>query len=202
MSAIAACPSRVGTARDYIWNKIARFDLPALVRMNCHYHPTSSIVGTCPRCKTDYCSACTAGFRLNGFETVCLDCGAALAIKRFRAAMNFALLGLLLFMWTCTASHQPAALVPFMGLVGGYFFWATYWGWHTSSLDWASLAQRWDNLPGRKWLGSVLLLGTRLVVATTIGIFREGIRQPWLGAKTLKRWHARMSATDSFAKNI
>ncbi|RIK73473.1 hypothetical protein DCC62_17275 [candidate division KSB1 bacterium] len=114
-------------------------------------------------------------------------------MKRLRAAMNLALLGLLLFMWICTASHQTAALVPFMGLVGGYFFWATYWGWHTSSFDWASLAQRWDSLPGRKWLCTVLLLGTRLVVAATIGIFREGIRLPWLAAETLRRWKIRMS---------
>lgn len=170
--------------------------------MSCHYHPTSPIIGNCPRCKTDYCSACTARFRLNGFETVCLDCGAALVMKRLRGAMNFALPGLLLFMWIYTASHQPAALVPVMGLVGGYFFWATYWGWHTSSFDWASLAQRWDNLPGRKWLCTVLLLGTRLVVAAAIGIFREGIRQPWLAAKTLKKWRARMSAIENSAKII
>lgn len=194
MSGTAACPSRDGgTARDYIQIGSESFDHPALVQMSCHYHPTSPVVGTCPRCKTDYCScsACTAGFRLNGFETVCLDCGAALAMKRIRGAMNFALLGFLLFMWACTASHQPAALVPFMGLVGGYFFWATYWGWHTSSLDWASLAQRWDNLPGRKWLCTVLLLSTRLVVAAALGIFREGIRQPWLAAGILRRWKTR-----------
>ncbi|MCL4708690.1 hypothetical protein KJ068_26320 [bacterium] len=117
-------------------------------------------------------------------------------MKRLRGAMNFALPGLLLFMWLYTASHQTAALVPFMGLVGGYFFWATYWGWHTSSLDWASLVQRWDNLPGRKWLGTILLLGTRLVVAATIGIFCEGIKQPWLAAGVLRRWKTRMKCSN------
>lgn len=160
--------------------------------MSCHYHPTSPVSGTCPRCKTDYCTACAARFRLNGFETVCLDCGAALAMKQIRVTMNCALLGFLLFMWICTASHQPAALAPVMGLVGGYFFWATYWGWHTSSLNWASLAQRWDDLPGQKWLGTILLLITRLVVAATIGIFREGIKQPWRAAGILRRWKTRM----------
>lgn len=170
--------------------------------MSCHYHPTSPIIGNCPHCKTDYCSVCSARFRLNGYETVCLDCGAALAMKRIRVAMNLALLGFLLFMWTCTASHQPAALVPVMGLVGGYLFWATFWGWHADGPDWASLAQRWDNLLGRKWLGTVLLLVTRLVVAAAIGIFYEGIRQPWLAARTLKKWRVRMSATESFANNI
>lgn len=165
--------------------------------MSCHYHPTSPISGNCPRCKTDYCSACTARCRLNGDETVCLDCGAALAIKRVRTAMNFALLGLLLFMWICTASHQPAALAPVMGLVGGYFFWATYWGWHTSSFDWASLAQRWDNLFGQRWVSTVLLLGTRPVVAAVIGIFSEGIRQPWLATVILRQWKTRARTHNS-----
>ncbi|KAA0224408.1 hypothetical protein EDS67_23460 [candidate division KSB1 bacterium] len=114
-------------------------------------------------------------------------------MKRLRGAMNFALPGLLLFMWLYTASHQPAVLAPVMGLMGGYFFWATYWGWHTSSFDWASLAQRWDDLPGRKWLCTVLFLGTRLIVAAAIGIFREGIRQPWLAAETLRWWKIKMS---------
>lgn len=155
--------------------------------MTCPNHPSEKITGICASCRSIFCRICAAFEAGQESELLCLGCGAAVAKRRLRKAMNFALLGLVLAMWLFPASSQHAGRVPLAGLIGGYCFWATFWGWHANVTMWlnrASSSSRW------RWPGATLMLLVRICLIMLGGILAAGIKHPWRAIAVLRRWQA------------
>lgn len=153
--------------------------------MTCPKHPSEKITGICASCRSIFCRICAAFEAGQESELLCLGCGAAVAKRRLRKAMNFALLGLLLAMWLLPAPAQHAGRVPLAGLIGGYCSWATFWGWHANLPEWFN---RPHTLLRRRWLGATLMLLGRVCLTTLGGIFWAGIKHPWQAIAVLRRW--------------
>jgi len=153
--------------------------------MTCPNHPSEKITGTCASCRSLFCRICAAFEAGQEGELLCLGCGAAVAQRRLRKAMNLALFGLLLAMWLLPTPAQHPARVPIAGLISGYCFWATFWGWHANLPEWFS---RLPALLRGRWLRATLMLLARVCLATLNGIFWAGLQHPWQAIAVLRRW--------------
>jgi hypothetical protein len=144
----------------------------------CRYHPQAGVVGNCLDCHSSFCAECAIEIVRHG--TVCLDCGTRFARKKLIQAYVAIGLGVLAgFAMASDAASSGgwgfAILAPF---IYGYLFGAIFFGWHYGGRIWSSLGSMVSNSSGNAgFVGAILLLSLRLMVAMTVGVFGGGIVQ-------------------------
>jgi hypothetical protein len=144
----------------------------------CRYHPQAGYAGNCVDCHSGFCQECAIEIVRHG--TVCLDCGTRFARKKLIQAYVAIGLGVLAgFAMASDAASSGAwgfaILAPF---IYGYLFGAIFFGWHYGGRIWSSLGSMVSNSSGNAgFVGAILLLSLRLMVAMTVGVFGGGIVQ-------------------------
>jgi len=144
----------------------------------CRYHPQAGVVGSCADCHSGFCAECAIEIVHQG--TVCLDCGTQFARKKLIQAYVAVGLGVLagFAMASEAASAGNWGFAIMAPVIYGYLFGAIFFGWHYGGRIW-KLA--WGMVQGASgnagFVGAILLLSLRLMVAMTLGVFGGGIIQ-------------------------
>jgi hypothetical protein len=146
--------------------------------MACRYHPQAGVVGSCVDCHSSFCADC--GIEIVRHGAVCLDCGTRFARKKL--IQSYVAIGLGVLAGFAMASEAASAgswgFAIAAPIIYGYLFGAIFFGWHYGGRIWNSLGGMVGRSSGNAgFVGAILLLSLRLMVAMTLGVFGGGIIQ-------------------------
>ncbi len=154
--------------------------------MACKYHPSAQGIGACAICRSPFCEECAVEMRGKSRQLVCLDCGVTFVKRKLRNSIIAAALGMVAAMFMVSNNALPGFNPLLAVLFYGYAFWAVYWGWHFGGKVWGWLYNGLDKLSDGHWIGTLIAVFIRFVVASAIGAYGGAIYRTVQAVKLIK----------------